>query len=279
METKLALRYTGPAVESGSMDVYEASANMIAFSEFVVFAAKATFGDSVSAHAEVAGFGRGSFVTELVFNVGAAATIFSSVSPDQLWHIIKDAFAIWKHLRGQPPSHVNRNGQSVVITNNNGEVIQVRTESLVIVMSEKGGMTASKFIKSALEKPGMDAVEISSERAAIGRVTQSESAFFVPLSLSENITDVTVKMALMIEAPVFKDGNKWRFSDGQQSFYADIEDSDFLEKVNNGERFGKGDVLVVDVQIKQEQNGMKINTERSILKVHEHRTAPVQASF
>ena len=96
------------------------------------------------------------------------------------------------------------------------------------------------------------------------------------MSATETITDTVVRMGLMLEAPVFKDGNKWRFSDGQQSFHADIEDGEFLARVNAGERFGKGDVLMADVRISQQQSGMKISAERSLVKVHEHKISPMQ---
>ena len=50
------------------MDVYQASANMIAFSEFMVITAKCTFGEQVTVKAEVAGFGQGSILTDVVFS-------------------------------------------------------------------------------------------------------------------------------------------------------------------------------------------------------------------
>src|SRR5690606_27877557 len=84
MQTQLSLIYTGPAVEGGQMDVYQAAANMLAFSEFVVVAAKATFGESTNARAQVAGFGRGSFVTELVFNVAGPAANLLAMAPGVL---------------------------------------------------------------------------------------------------------------------------------------------------------------------------------------------------
>ena len=280
METRIALSYTGPAVDSGLMDVYEASANMIAFSEFVVVAAKFAFGQSTEARAEVAGFGKGSFVTDLVFNVGGtSATIFTAISPEHLWEFVKDAFALWKHLKGAPPSHVEDNSQWAEVTNNSGQVLQVRTEALTIVLSEKGGEAVAQFVKRALEKPGMDSIAITSATEEIGNVTQDEAKYFGLVTPSENITDVVVRMGLVIEAPVFKDGNKWRFSDGQQSFYADIEDAEFLAKVNAGARFGKGDVLYADVRINQEQTGMKLTASRTIVTVHDHKIASTQLSF
>jgi hypothetical protein len=279
----MGLRYSGPAVEAGSMDVYEASANMIAFSEFVVLAAKAQFGDAAEIKAEVSGFERGSFETEIVFHVaGAAATIFSGLTVQQVWDTVKDAIDIWRFLRGRPPSKIEptkNNPQSVVVTNNDGNILQVSTQSLTVVFSDKGSEAVGQFVRHALEKPGIDQVAISDDRGSVTKVFQDEAQYFVPVAPSQTVTDVTIPMALIIEAPVFKEDNKWRFSDGQQSFFATIEDKEFLARVNAGERFGKGDILLADVRINQQQSGMKLTAERTIVHVKEHRTGPTQLSL
>jgi hypothetical protein len=277
METRIALRYSGPAVESGSMDVYEATGNMLAFSEFVLLAAKTEFGRDVQARAEVAGFERGSFVTDIVFNVsGVAGSIFSGFSADQLWKVISGALKLWKHLRGRQPGTIEPvSHQEVRVTNQAGDVIQVSVNSLTLVMSEKGGETVGRFVKQALGNPGIDRVELATDQEISG-VAREESQYFVPVSTSETVTDVVVRMALVVEAPVFRDGNKWRFSDGQQSFFAELSDREFLHRVNAGERFGKGDVLSADVRINQQQMGLKLSAERTIVRVYEHRTASFQ---
>src|SRR5262245_56559806 len=96
METRIALKYSGPAVDSGLMDVYEASANMMAFSDFVVLLAKQAYGDTVETRASVAGFGQGSFVTDILFNVaGASAAMFTTIDPKTLWWMLKEAFVLW----------------------------------------------------------------------------------------------------------------------------------------------------------------------------------------
>ena len=272
------MRYLGPAVESGSMDVYEASANMIAFSEFVVLAAKAQFGFEADVRAEVTGFERGSFVTDIVFRVsGAAATIFSAATSKQLWEVIHGAIELWKFLRGVRPRSISHGvNQHVTVTNNDGQVIQVSTQSLTVVISEKGSAAVGQFVRHALENPGIDEVKITNEERAFERISQAESQYFVPVAPVETITDVVIPMALIIEAPVFKEDNKWRFSDGQQSFYANVEDTTFLARVNLGERFGKGDILICDVRINQQQTGMKLSAERTIVRVREHRVGPTQ---
>ena len=284
IETQLSLRYEGPAVQAGLMDVYQASANMIAFSEFVVAAAKATFGSQVEARAQVAGFGRGSFVTDLVFNVGGpVASIFSAMPADHILRVIAEAVQLWKHLKGQPPQHVEQtnNSQQVRVTNNDGKIIQVNAHSVQLVFSENAAHAAEKFIREPLQRGGVDGVEIAApkERQQIARVSENEADYFVAVAPSEKVTDVTVRMSLIIEAPVFKEDNKWRFTDGQQSFYASMEDREFLARVDSGERFGKGDVLVVDLRITQERSGLTLSAERAVLKVHEHRAGSEQRTL
>jgi len=260
------------------MDVYDATGNMLAFSEFVLLAAKTEFGKDIAARAEVAGFDRGSFVTDLIFHVtGISGTIFSGLSADQLRRIIEEAFKLWKHLRACAPTKIEpASAQELRVTNNDGDVIQISVNSLTLVMSEKGGESVGRFVKQALSTPGVERVELAAGPIEISHVTQEESHYFVPVAPSETVTDVVVRMSLMIEAPVFKEGNKWRFSDGQQSFFADLADREFLHRVDAGERFGKGDILSADVRINQQQTGLKLSAERTIVRVYEHRTASYQ---
>ena len=283
METKFALRYSGPAVDSGLMDVYEVSANMIAFSDFVVLLSKSVFGEQVEARASVAGFGRGSFVTDIVFNViGASNAVFAAlptVDPKTLWLVLKESLALWKHLKGSPPTKVEEAGPKISVTNNNGQVIQVTHATVNVVFSEKGTAGVHRFIGEALNRNGVDSVEIAAGAKEVERVEQAESRYFVSVAPSEMLTDAVVKMVLHLESPVFKDGNKWRFFDGQQSFHATIDDREFLAKVDAGEPFRKGDVIVADVRISQTQEGVRLTAERIIVKVLEHKERPHQFHF
>jgi hypothetical protein len=259
------------------MDVYSASTNMIAFSEFMVAAVKATFGDKADARAEVAGFGQGSFLTDLVFSVGGPlATVFSAVSPKELLEVVKESFALWKHLKGAPPASIEHHGQQVTVTNNNGQIIQVQTETLHLVLSEKGAETAGRFVRQAMEPEGITAIEVSEGREVVVTASRQEAGFFVPVAAEMPLTENTVRMALILEAAVFKDGNKWRFSDGTTSFSADIADKEFLQRVEDGERFGKGDVLTVDMMIAQTRTGQKITAQRTVVKVEDHRPGQEQ---
>lgn len=282
MQTRLSLRYSGPAVDDGLMDAYQASTNMIAFSEFMVAAVKASYGESAEARANVAGFGRGSFVTDLVFSVGGpAASIFAAFSPEHLITVVKEAFALWKHLQGIPPAALAQSGQQITVTNNAGQIIQVQTDTLNLVFSDKGTDAAGRFVRDALAQVGVTGLDIASDGAAVASVDQNEAACFVPVAKEAPVSENLVTMALILVAPVFQDGNKWRFSDsaGGPAFAAAIEDGAFIARVNDGERFGKGDVLTVEMRIAQTRTGSRISLERTVQRVIEHRVASRQQSL
>ena len=281
MEKKISLRYVGSAVEAGNMDVYDVASNMVAFSEFAMLSAKALYGSEAKVSADVAGFGRGSFVTDILVSVAVPAlNLLSVIAPADLWTVVRESIEVWKHLKGEPPKEVVAiSNNTVAVTNNSGQVIQVQNATFNVVVSEKGSDTVQKFVKGALSKDGLDSVQLGAENEDTVSVSKHESRFFIPVTAEESIVDHVLRMGLIVESPTFKSDLKWRFFDGQNSFHAEILDKEFLERVDAGERFGKGDVLRADVQIKQVQRGMSLAVERRVLKVVEHKVAPQQMSL
>jgi hypothetical protein len=273
MKTDALIRYTGIALEQGKMDVYKASENMIAFSEFMDVAVKATYGESAVAKTEVSGFKHGSFATSMIITIGHTATIFTALSPDQLWSVIQDAFNLWKFLKEFPPKEVQNNGNTCKVTNNYGEILQVQAESVNLVFNEKASNASTKFINNGLRPEGFEGLEIIGNNGSnILTISKQEASCFKKLTSMHTISDNTNRMIVYIITAAFQDDNKWRLSDGERSFSAALLDSDFLTRINNGERFGKGDILDVDMRVLQNLDGTKTIIERSILKVHRHLT-------
>lgn len=273
MKTSVTLKYEGPALEAGLMDVRQASANMLAFSDFMEAAVKVTYGEKAEIKAQVNGFDKGSFETDLVLQItGSAATIFSALEPKHLWEIVREAFGLWKMLKGQPPSAIKNEGQYVNVTNNYGQILQVKAESFSLVMNEKGCEAAQRFVAAGLNHDGYASMQLQPEnhRLPVISATKEEAEFFIPVTSTIQLSDNTVRMTVILSAAVFQEGNKWRFTDGVTSFSAAILDEAFLAEVDNGLRFGKGDVLEVEMRVIQLRQGAKISVERSIEKVLRH---------
>lgn len=272
MKTEITLKYDGQALAEGQMDVYQTAANMIAFSEFMAVSVNAIYGKDAQTRAKVVGFRGGSFTTMLAIQVlGAAGAVFTELTPGQLWDVVKGTFLIWKHLKGEPAKSIENHGQMVNVENNSGQIIQTRIESLTLVMEPTAVSAVKKFVGDALGQADVSIMTIGSEGNHVATVEKSEAPYFVAVTRTEQVSDSTTRVVLNVVGPVFEGSNKWRFSDGDASFSAAIKDSDYLSRVDQGfERFGKGDILEVDLRVVQSRSGQKVTAEREVLKVYQH---------
>lgn len=81
---------------------------------------------------------------------------------------------------------------------------------------------------------------------------------------------ITQKRILSIMSLSFKKDNKWKLSDGNAVMKVKISDSYFLEEVNKGSSFSKGDMLEVDLSLKSEITKDGLKTEYEVTKVLRH---------
>ncbi len=66
------------------------------------------------------------------------------------------------------------------------------------------------------------------------------SGFDVPPEQDEELLDQVHDMNLRLVSVAFAEGNKWRVSDGEQTFFVTIEDEAFLARIEANEPFQQG---------------------------------------
>lgn len=270
----ILLRYQGPAVEDGTMNVYDAAANMTAFSDFVVAAAHKIYGEDVHVKAEVTAFKHGSFGTDLLFEVVGVAAAILPMLPDivSVATTLKESLELYRFLKGEEPQKIEfRDDNSINVTNNSGNIYVINRPSLQLTMDPKAGKAAAQFIGEALSKAGVNQIEISSDGTKIAQATKDEAQYYHPIGDEDTLTETVTRMGLVIEMPSFKDGNKWRMWNGAESLLYAMEDEDFIRRINSGEPFRKGDILICDVRVKQTKSGGALKLQRAIAKVHDHK--------
>lgn len=282
-DVSLLLKYKGPSVDDGRMDVYEVAGNMVAFSNFVVAAAHEVYGREIKVTAEVSGFKQGSFETDLLFHVAGAAATLLTAAPDLhgLMVATKESLGLYRFLKGQKPAGVKHvNEKQVKVTNRDGQVTIVQAESVNITLSPAAGEAVERFVGHALNIPGVESVEVKTEKEEVQKITKDEASYYRQIDLADAVNEVAVNMALQIVQLGFRDNLKWKFFDGADTFTADIQDKDFLQRVDNGEPFRKGDTLRALVRIVQSRrpNGT-LKTERSVMQVIGHDPAPKQRTL
>lgn len=293
-----SIKYDGPALASHQMDVRELAPALIALSEMLEQANKAAFPDAAEVRVSVQGnFKGGSFGVDLIAVQSVAQQIVSIFSGPEataaanLFAILGGVgllgsgglIGVIKWLKGRKPSAIRFEGDKTIFELRTSETVESFEVDLVagkLYQSRIVRQSLAKVIKP-LEREGVDVFACGRDGDTEAVVSKSDVPWFEMAASEADVVSDTIGEAvlLQIESAVFKDDNKWRFSDGATSFYAEIGDEDFLARINSGdERFGKGDVLVVDLRRVQSISDSGLKLEYTVVKVREHR-APLQATL
>jgi hypothetical protein len=276
------------------MDVRDLAPALVAIADLFTAANKELNGDSADVRVEVKGsFKAGSFELDLIF-VQQLLTQIRDIFAGSIASAISNAYTILtilgliggggvvglqRKLRGRRPHRIEQIGEVSRVWITETESVEVEASVVRLWRSTVVRASLSKTL-SPLEREGISNFGIVRGEQVELIVEDDELASFATFNndSGEVVSDFVARKVLLVESVVFKDGNKWRVHDGQYPFFAALDDEEFLAKVNDGERFGKGDVLVVDVRQIQTIEAGTLKTEYRIVKVHEHR-APLQQTL
>ncbi len=284
MEDQLTLEYHGPLVELGRLDSYQTAANILAFSDFLGVLTKSAYGEKTDLRTEIQGFRGQSFDIDFAVTIGGAiaTALFATPNAKDIIYLTTQCIKSWIHLQGNPPKSIERQTENneFKVENQNGEIIYIRADVFNIITDTRAGKSVEQFLKTPLQS-GINQVCIRSKSTKeIASANKGDAEYFIPLEIEEPLLENEVRMGVVIESASFKEGNKWKFYDGQTSFYAEIADELFLSKVDSGsERFGKGDVLIVTLRTIQKQIPKGLKTDRIVVEVHEHKICGEQLSM
>jgi hypothetical protein len=290
--------YDGPALKEHRMDVRDLAPALVAFADLFTAANKEINGDAAEVRVQVnASFKAGSFGIDLIasqhllsqikdiFSGNGATAIANGWTIMQIVGITGTGLAgglvgLLRLLKGRRPIKIEQKGDVATVWISQTETIEVEREVIRLYRNSVVRTSLEKVV-SPLERDGITEFGVVVNDAVVLDVHDDEIASFSATTSdadAEIVSDTTSKKMLTIESLTFKDGNKWRVHDGNASFHAPIEDKAFLAKIDADERFGKGDVLVVDLRQVQSIVSAKLVTESTIVKVWEHRQ-PLQQSL
>lgn len=292
-----SIKYDGPALANHQMDVRELAPALIALSSLLEEANRSLFPDSAEVRVHVHGtFKSGSFGIDLVALQSIKdqiVSIFSGPEASAAANLLEILGAIGflgggsagvigviRWLKGKKPSSIRFDGDKTIFEMHTTEFLETFEADLAT-----GKLYKSRVIRQSLarvvkplENEGIDFFASSHAGITEAVITKEEAEYFaVAASNADVVSDVVSEGTLLqIESAVFKDGNKWRFSDGTNAFFAEIADENFRARIASGdERFGKGDVLVVDLRRIQSISDVGLKSEYVIERVREHK-APLQ---
>jgi hypothetical protein len=234
----------------------------------------------------------------LVGDSGVVNSLFSMLNKENLLFAssiiatLADILSIKEFLGGnKPESIVNKNDDSIIITNKDGQVKVTNKKAGDIIFNNPTiNITINKTF-STLE--GVDQIEGLSIKDNKGNnkfnITRDQfERLYSPNEVLEENPDFSKtitksNVSLSVFKIVFERKYKWEFYYDGIKITATIEDLSFYEKLLNRKiQFMNGDIMVVDLEIGQVYNPIANifeNKKYVVKQIHEIRHQPNQTSF
>lgn len=298
--SKVHIAYTGEALENGAMDINDLAPALLAFADLVK-RANVLVGNTqpVRLMLNADSIKRGSFdvTLELIYSgldqikllMGAAEDIGLKALSDALGigaTIKEGVFWLIQAIGNKKILNVSETDDNKVAINlNDNSKIIINQNTYNVFMDHEARSSITKVMEP-VKKEGIEGFEIRNpynykDKKPSFKVVKDDLQLYETPELETNVVPENIieqEVLLKIVSLVFDEAQKWRFTDGDTTFWAKVEDKDFWNSVNSSEQaFRNGDRLKAVCKIVQRvgANG-NITAERSIIKVIEVLPKPTQ---
>lgn len=237
-------------------------------------------------------FQNGSFevpieVHQILLATGLTLSSIDWASAKETVKIFLEIIKLKLELKGKEPKVVSKNGHTVEIQNNSQSTIFVdqRAVNIYVKDSNVGEAISRGFKALETDKEVQSFTVLNKQRDKLLEI-QKDSFGYLSAPTKE-MADSAHKEIEQLHLPIFKvvfdAGYKWEFFyRGAKKIAATIADEDFLKRVEKGERFGRGDTLIVDLEIVKkpdEKSHILINKSYKITRVYDIQRRAEQTVF
>lgn len=293
--------FEGVPFENGEIAVSDLAPALLALGEVVQRANTALNGDRAEARLKLKATNLGSFEALLSIDMSMAGAIKDLldvvtanpervVAADQLLDLLIKGgtvvgatvgtacglFAAVKFLRGKKPEKVEHRGDgfTAITMNHTTIIVDQRTVTLLEDLPTREAL--AEFGEKALGIDGVKALRIGEIGTASDVVLTADDrlSFPVPEPSDDETRVETIEREVLLKIVTshFRDGYKWRFTDGgEKPFTADIVDAKFLNDVLQGKlSLSANDTLKCRIQEEQRLTSAGLSKEVRVLEVVEH---------
>lgn len=297
--TQFSVAFEGDPFENGEIDVNDLAPALLALGNVIQSANSVLNGDRADARLKLRATQKGSFDALLNLDVSWVADLLDVVNahPDRMVAADKLAdlllkggkivggttvglFAVLAYLKGKKPNKVENTAKGTEITINHTTIL-VEPETVRLLEDRNTRQAVEKFGNEALKIEGLRHVRIGrDDKVEMLLDSKDAPSFNMPSPEEEEPETVVTRrdVWLKIVTSQFKDGYKWRFTDGgERPFTADMEDLDFLNNVLSGDTtLSANDTMHCKVREEQEMRSAGLQKSIFVERVIEHRQGPTQ---
>lgn len=281
------ISYQGEALEAHEMDVRDLAPALMSLGQLFDESNRVLNQDKAEIKLQVKAIAPGSF--ELLFEL--SQTLSSQIGAILSGDFIQNALTLkelifcstaglwWllKKLKGQEPDKITDLGNGTVRITFQNETFDVPV-SLLRLYEDLAVRKATEKVLEPLNKTGIDTIEVREKTKTLIHIQKEDLPYFdAPLIQDSIILQDVREMAFSIISLAFKEENKWRLHDGNNTINAVIKDAVFLRRVEESlVSFSKGDYLICKVKITQKQTEQGLKTDYEIQEVMKHHSAARQ---
>lgn len=291
-EAAFGVTYDGPALADGRMPVRDLAPALLALGEIFAEASALSYPDKEPVALNFQATAEGSFEVHLILEAtGVWNQVVDLLNTDgadalsNLMQIVGGGYGLFAFIRAITRRLIKKQEEvspgRIRVTLEDGATLEVAAEVLALYRNSNARSQARQVVEP-LKRAGVDELKLEAAEGDVQvNVSAAEVREFEPVEEAEvPLLEREGPMILAIASVAFIEGNKWRFSDGDRTFYATLEDEGFLRRVEAGaEAFRNGDFLKCQMRIVQYRQGDALHTDYYVKRVIEHIPREVQMPF
>ena len=245
-------------------------------------------GGSKSVELKVNALEKGSFIVD-VSVIESIKGLFSANTMEYLASlsaVVGGVYAAYKCLKGKPAKSASEK-ESIIIKGNDNQTTIINNSIINVYNQPAVRESISKAIETSSEDANVEGVTFDSgspEPTTFEREYFKDyiyNDFDEELSIPEEKIEIVDAM-LTIIALNFESGSRWQFLFNGFKIQMIVKDDALMKKIDEGERFGKGDAIHVKMKILKKYNPVYKGYENKsykIIEFIEHIEAPLQTKM